>query len=101
VTGNLGYRVSVIPNLKLGATVVVNVVADRTPSPRDTTHGRQVRDQQGSRRKVPLSPQGPERRDHRRQPGLRDEASAEKGIEAIKTHAPNAKVEDHTEAKSG
>jgi hypothetical protein len=31
------------------------------------------------------------------QPGLRDEASAEKGIEAIKTHAPNAKVEDHSE----
>jgi hypothetical protein len=27
--------------------------------------------------------------------------SAEKGIEAIKTHAPSAKVEDHTDAKSG
>lgn len=27
-------------------------------------------------------------------------ASAEKGIEAIKTHAPSAKVEDLTEAKS-
>jgi uncharacterized protein len=27
-------------------------------------------------------------------------ASAEKGIEAIKTHAPGATVEDHSEAKS-
>jgi uncharacterized protein len=27
-------------------------------------------------------------------------ANAEKGVEAIKTHAANAKVEDHTEAKS-
>jgi|SRR5271157_3953076 len=32
--------------------------------------------------------------------GYETKASAEKGIEAIKTHAPNAKVEDHTEAKS-
>jgi len=32
--------------------------------------------------------------------GHETKASAEKGIEAIKTHAPNAHVEDHTEAKS-
>jgi uncharacterized protein len=32
--------------------------------------------------------------------GYETKASAEKGIEAIKTYAPNAKVEDHTEAKS-
>lgn len=32
--------------------------------------------------------------------GYETKASAEKGIEAIKTHAANAKVEDHTEAKS-
>jgi hypothetical protein len=29
--------------------------------------------------------------------GYESKASAEKGIEAIKTHAPNAKVEDHSE----
>ena len=29
-----------------------------------------------------------------------EKASAEKGIETIKTHAPGAKVEDHIEAKS-
>ncbi|MFZ0227955.1 MAG: YegP family protein [Mycobacterium sp.] len=28
--------------------------------------------------------------------GYESKASAEKGIEAIKTHAPNAKVEDHS-----
>jgi hypothetical protein len=28
--------------------------------------------------------------------GYETKASAEKGIEAIKTHAPGAKVEDHT-----
>jgi len=28
--------------------------------------------------------------------GYETKANAEKGIEAIKTHAPNAKVEDHT-----
>jgi uncharacterized protein len=33
--------------------------------------------------------------------GYETKASAEKGIEAIKTHAPGAKVEDHTDAKSG
>jgi uncharacterized protein YegP (UPF0339 family) len=32
--------------------------------------------------------------------GYETKASAEKGIEAIKTHAPSAKVEDHTDAKS-
>jgi uncharacterized protein len=32
--------------------------------------------------------------------GYETKANAEKGIEAIKTHAPHAKVEDHTEAKS-
>jgi uncharacterized protein YegP (UPF0339 family) len=32
--------------------------------------------------------------------GYETKASAEKGIEAIKTHAPNAKVEDLTEVKS-
>jgi uncharacterized protein YegP (UPF0339 family) len=32
--------------------------------------------------------------------GYETKANAEKGIEAIKTHAANAKVEDHTEAKS-
>ena len=29
--------------------------------------------------------------------GYETKANAEKGIEAIKTHAPNAKVEDHSE----
>jgi hypothetical protein len=32
--------------------------------------------------------------------GYETKASAEKGIEAVKTHAPKAKVEDHSEAKS-
>jgi uncharacterized protein len=32
--------------------------------------------------------------------GYETKASAEKGIKAVKTHAPNAKVEDLTEAKS-
>jgi uncharacterized protein len=32
--------------------------------------------------------------------GYETKANAEKGIEAIKTHVPNAKIEDHTEAKS-
>ena len=32
--------------------------------------------------------------------GYETKASAEKGIEAIKTHATSAKVEDHTDAKS-
>jgi uncharacterized protein YegP (UPF0339 family) len=32
--------------------------------------------------------------------GYETRASAEKGIEAIKTHAPGAKVEDLSEAKS-
>jgi uncharacterized protein YegP (UPF0339 family) len=32
--------------------------------------------------------------------GYETKASAEKGIEAIKTHTPAAKVEDHTDAKS-
>jgi uncharacterized protein len=32
--------------------------------------------------------------------GYESKANAEKGIEAIKTHAPSAKVEDHTDAKS-
>lgn len=32
--------------------------------------------------------------------GYETKASAEKGVEAVKTHAPNAKVEDLTEAKS-
>ena len=32
--------------------------------------------------------------------GYETKASAEKGIETIKTHAPGAKVEDHIEAKS-
>ena len=31
--------------------------------------------------------------------GYETKASAEKGIQAIKTHAPGAKVEDHSEAK--
>jgi uncharacterized protein YegP (UPF0339 family) len=30
--------------------------------------------------------------------GIETKTNAEKGIEAIKTHAPNAKVEDHSEA---
>ncbi len=38
----------------------------------------------------------PQRRDHRRQPGYESKANAEKGIKAIKTHAPSAKVEDHS-----
>jgi uncharacterized protein len=33
--------------------------------------------------------------------GYETKASAEKGIEAIKTHAPNTKVEDHSETRSG
>ena len=33
--------------------------------------------------------------------GYESKASAEKGIEAIKTHAPGAAIEDHTESKSG
>lgn len=32
--------------------------------------------------------------------GYETKASAEKGVEAIKTHATSAKVEDHSEAKS-
>jgi uncharacterized protein YegP (UPF0339 family) len=32
--------------------------------------------------------------------GYETKASAEKGIAAIKKHAPKAKVEDHTDAKS-
>jgi uncharacterized protein len=32
--------------------------------------------------------------------GYETKANAENGLEAIKTHAPNAKVEDHTVAKS-
>ena len=32
--------------------------------------------------------------------GYETKGSAEKGIDAIKTHAPNAKVEDLTETKS-
>jgi uncharacterized protein len=32
--------------------------------------------------------------------GYGAKASAEKGIEAIKKHAPGAKVEDHTDANS-
>jgi uncharacterized protein YegP (UPF0339 family) len=32
--------------------------------------------------------------------GYETKASAEKGIQAIKTHAPNAKVEDHSETRS-
>jgi uncharacterized protein len=32
--------------------------------------------------------------------GYETKASAEKGIEAIKTHAPNAKVEDPTEKRT-
>jgi len=32
--------------------------------------------------------------------GYETKANAEKDIEAIKTHAPNAKVEDHSDAKS-
>ena len=31
--------------------------------------------------------------------GYETKTSAEKGIDAIKTHAPGAKVEDHSEAK--
>lgn len=30
--------------------------------------------------------------------GYESKANAEKGIEAIKTHAPNAKLEDHSDA---
>jgi hypothetical protein len=66
----------------------------------ENCNGCQVRDQQGSRRQVPVPPQSPERRNHRRQPGIRDEGKREKGIVAIKTHAPNAKVEDLTDVKS-
>jgi uncharacterized protein YegP (UPF0339 family) len=33
----------------------------------------------------------------RRKSRYETKANAEKGIEAIKTHAPNAKVEDHSE----
>jgi uncharacterized protein len=33
--------------------------------------------------------------------GYETKASAEKGIEAIKTHSPGAKVDDLSEAKSG
>ena len=32
--------------------------------------------------------------------GYETKASAEKGVDAVKTHAPNAHVEDLTEAKS-
>src|SRR5271154_6156140 len=32
--------------------------------------------------------------------GYETKANAEKGIEAIKTHAPTAKVEDHSETKN-
>jgi uncharacterized protein YegP (UPF0339 family) len=33
--------------------------------------------------------------------GYESKVNAEKGIEAVKTHAASAKVEDHTEAKPG
>lgn len=32
--------------------------------------------------------------------GYERKTNAEKGIAAIKTHAPNAKVEDHSDVKS-
>jgi uncharacterized protein YegP (UPF0339 family) len=60
------------------------------------THGRQVRDHQGQSREVRFHLVAPNR-DHRCQPGYESKASAEKGIEAIKTHAITAKVEDHSE----
>jgi hypothetical protein len=46
-----------------------------------------------------IRPQGAEWRDHCGQPGYETKASAEKGIEAIKTHAPSAAVEDLSDSK--
>jgi hypothetical protein len=70
------------------------VVADCSPSPRETTHGRQVRDQQGQRLKVPIPPEGTNGEIIAASQGYATKASAEKGIEAIKYHAISAKVED-------
>jgi uncharacterized protein len=60
----------------------------------------QVRDLEGSRRQVSFPLEGPERRITAASQGYETKANAEKGIEAIKTDAPGAKVEDHTNAKS-
>jgi uncharacterized protein len=96
VTGNLGYRVSVNPNLKLGATVVVSVVADRTPSPRETTHGGQIRDRKDHAGKFRFHLKAPNGEIIAASQGYETKANAEKGIEAVKTHAPGAAVEDHS-----
>jgi hypothetical protein len=45
---------------------------------------------------IPVSPESPQRRDHRCQPGYDSKANAEKSIEAIETHAAGAKVEDRS-----
>jgi hypothetical protein len=75
-------------------------VTSDNPESEGDAHGRQVRNQQGPRRQIPVPPQGPERRNHAASQGYETKVSAEKGIQAIKTHAPNAAVEDHTEANS-
>ena len=53
----------------------------------------EVRNQQGRRGQVPVPPESPNGEIIAASQGYETKASAEKGIEAIKAHAPNAKVE--------
>jgi len=65
---------------------------------RENCNSSQVRDQQGQIRQVSVPPQGGQRRNHRRPAqGYETKESAHKGIESVKTNAPDAKVVDLTE----
>jgi uncharacterized protein len=72
-------------------------VTSDNPEPKGDAHGRQIRDQQGSRGKFRFHLKAPNGGIITASQGYETKANAEKGIEAIKTHAPGAKVEDHSE----
>jgi uncharacterized protein len=100
VTDSLGYRVSVIPNLKLGATsgpVVVRwAIAPRARGRRHMAAKFEIsKDHAGKFRFHLKAPNG---EIIAASQGCETKANAEKGIEAIKTHAAAAKVEDHSDA---
>jgi uncharacterized protein len=59
--------------------------------------GGQVRTQQGQSGEVPAYLNAPNGEIIAASQGSETKANAEKGIQAIKTHAANAKIEDHSE----
>jgi len=60
-------------------------------------HGGQVRDQQRPRGKYRFHLKAPNGEIIAASQGYESKANAEKGIAAIKTHAPGATVEDHSD----